>query len=580
MFKFKSFLTLVLVLLIGFSVTNAQDNARLQVIHNAADPAAEKVDVYLNGQLLLNDFAFRTATPFIDAPANVELEIGVAPGTSSSASDVLASFKVTLMAGKKYVAIANGVLNPVNFASNPDGKSTAFTLFIKENAQEAAATTGSVEFAVLHGSTDAPTVDILARDVAKLVDDAPYGALTDYLSVPPADYTIDITDASGSVVVATYTAPLSGLANGAAIVFASGFFNPAANQNGKAFGVFAALPDGTVLELPAVTTARLQVIHNAADPAAEKVDIYVSESLLLDDFAFKAATPFIDVPANTDLKVGVAPGTSSSAADVIANFQFNLSPGQAYIAIANGVLSPGEFVANPDGKNTGFNIFVKPMAREKGTSNNVDFFILHGSTDAPGVDVVVGNGQILAQNLMYSDMTDYISVPASKYLIYLKTPGPSKPFIAFDVNLTGLDGGAAVVMASGFLNKDGNKGGKGFELIGVLPNGQVVVFPDPTPSSIERGTEVNQPLAFSLDQNYPNPFNPTTTISFSLPESRLVKLSIYNVLGQEVFKLVDQNLSAGQYKYQFDAKSLESGVYYYKIQAGDYTSIRKMTLLK
>ncbi|MBN2091949.1 DUF4397 domain-containing protein, partial [candidate division KSB1 bacterium] len=227
MFKFNYLLTLVLVLFIGFSVTNAQDNARLQVIHNAADPAAEKVDVYLNGQLLLNDFAFRAATPFIDAPANVELEIGVAPGTSSSASDVLASFKVTLMAGKKYVAIANGVLNPVNFASNPDGKSTAFTLFIKENAQEAAATAGNVEFAVLHGSTDAPTVDILARDVAKLVDDAPYGALTDYLSVPPADYTIDITDASGSVVVATYTAPLSGLANGAAIVFASGFFNPA-----------------------------------------------------------------------------------------------------------------------------------------------------------------------------------------------------------------------------------------------------------------------------------------------------------------------------------------------------------------
>ena len=94
--------------------------AELQVIHNAADPAAAEVDVYVNGDLLLDDFAFRTATPFVEVPAGVELNIGVAPGTSGGSEDILASFPVTLAAGGRYLAVANGVLDPgIPFIQKP-----------------------------------------------------------------------------------------------------------------------------------------------------------------------------------------------------------------------------------------------------------------------------------------------------------------------------------------------------------------------------------------------------------------------------------------------------------------------------
>jgi len=575
-----SLLLVVAVTLLNVFSVSSQETARLQVIHNAADPAAEKVDIYLNSDLLLDDFAFRAATPFINAPANQEIEVGVAPNNSTSSSDIIATFKFNLMPGEKYIAVANGVLSPGDFAPNPDGKDTGFNIYVKTMAQEESKVSGNVEFAVMHGSTDAPTVDIVARNVATLVDNAPYPAITDYLSVPPADYTIDVKDETGTVVVATFVAPLSGLADGAAFVFASGFLSPATNQDGAPFGIFAALPDGTVLELPALTTARLQVIHNAADPAAEMVDIYLNGGLLLDDFAFRAATPFIDAPANQEIEVGVAPKTSTSSDDIIATFKFNLLAGDKYVAIANGVLDPSQFAVNPDDKNIGFNIFVKSMAREQGTDRNVDFFIFHGSTDAPAVDVAVHGDGELAKSLAYGEMTDYLSVKATRYLIILKDAGNGSTIAGFHVDLRGLEGGSAVVLASGFVNKDQNQGGEGFALLGILTNGLVVNFPDPPVTDVEDLEAVPVISNYELEQNYPNPFNPTTSIAFSLAKDSFVKLQVYNMLGQEVVTLINNRLNAGRHSVVFDASELNSGTYLYRIEADNFKAMKKMTLIK
>lgn len=88
------------------------------------------------------------------------------------------------------------------------------------------------------------------------------------------------------------------------------------------------------------------------------------------------------------------------------------------------------------------------------------------------------------------------------------------------------------------------------------------------------------PEVYSLDQNYPNPFNPSTVINFSIPESGLVTLKIYNVLGQEVAELVNDVKPAGNYEVTFDASDLTSGMYIYTITAGNFTSTKKMMLLK
>jgi len=92
--------------------------------------------------------------------------------------------------------------------------------------------------------------------------------------------------------------------------------------------------------------------------------------------------------------------------------------------------------------------------------------------------------------------------------------------------------------------------------------------------------ESTQPGTYSLSQNYPNPFNPTTNIKFSIEQSGLVSLKVYNILGQEVATLLNKELNAGSYEYNFDASKLTSGVYIYTIHSGNFMQTKKMILLK
>jgi len=90
----------------------------------------------------------------------------------------------------------------------------------------------------------------------------------------------------------------------------------------------------------------------------------------------------------------------------------------------------------------------------------------------------------------------------------------------------------------------------------------------------------NLPNVFSLAQNHPNPFNPITQVNYALPRDCNVKLSIYNILGQKMTTLVDGKQKAGYKTAPWDAGSLSSGIYFYRLQAGDFVETRKMVLLK
>jgi hypothetical protein len=93
-------------------------------------------------------------------------------------------------------------------------------------------------------------------------------------------------------------------------------------------------------------------------------------------------------------------------------------------------------------------------------------------------------------------------------------------------------------------------------------------------------TNNETPNQFSLSQNYPNPFNPSTKIKFNIAETGFTSLKIYDLLGNEMSALVNKELQSGSYEFNFDAKGLASGIYFYRLQAGSFIETKKMILIK
>jgi hypothetical protein len=124
----------------------------------------------------------------------------------------------------------------------------------------------------------------------------------------------------------------------------------------------------------------------------------------------------------------------------------------------------------------------------------------------------------------------------------------------------------------------------------VYSAGDVITFTaDTTLGSIEKPITIKSayatndgalPTTFQLYQNHPNPFNPTTSIRYEVPTRTDVSLIIYNVLGQQVRTLVNTTQNAGRYLLQVDGSTLSSGIYFYRFEAGSFTKVRKMLLVK
>ncbi len=509
-------------------------STRLQAIHNCADLTASQVDVYVQPPTsgpsaikLIDNFAFRTASSFIDVPAGETISLSIALPTSTSAVGALATFTYNLSAANKYQLIASGLVSGSGYT--PNSTAVPFNLNAYAMAKERASSSSNTDVLVFHGSTDAPTVDVVVPFSGTnpfvpnaIVNNASYGVFAGYLNLPTADYKLQIRDEFSENVVAEYSAPLQTLGlNGAALtVLASGFLNPANNSNGPAFGLYVALPSGgALIALPTstISSTRLQAIHNSADLAAAQVDVYVqsptsgpSAVKLIDNFAFRTASSFIDVPVGETITLSIALPTSTSAVGALATFTYNLSAANKYQLIASGLVSGSGYT--PNSTAAPFNLVANASVRERAlVSTNTDVLVFHGSTDAPVVDVQAQGAGTVVNDIAYGNYNSagYLQLPsntaAGDYTLHITDAAGTSTVVSYlaPLNTLGLSGNAITVLASGFLTPGSNSNGPAFGLWVALPiGGNLIPLPLYTITSIEENNSLS-----SLINVYPNPFN-------------------------------------------------------------------------
>jgi len=117
------------------------------------------------------------------------------------------------------------------------------------------------------------------------------------------------------------------------------------------------------------------------------------------------------------------------------------------------------------------------------------------------------------------------------------------------------------------------------DMVFVIEGGELLVLSQTTAVDV-KSEEMVIPNEFVMNQNYPNPFNPTTRITYQIPELSFVTLKVFDVLGNEIKTLVNEEKPVGYYEIKFDASSLASGIYIYQLHAGSFIETKKMILLR
>ena len=500
--------------------------ARVQVVHNSPYAEAAVVDVYINGGLALDDVAFRDATGFLDLPAEVPVTIDItAADAADNSAPVFTLADAVLPADATLLIVAAG--DPLARSGNP-----AFDLFIT-GAQESAAASGNVELLVFHGSPDAPTVDVAERTAGVVVDDISFGEFTEgYLSLPPAAYELDIQTADNSVTAASFGADLSGAADAAIAVLASGFLAPASDSD-PGFGLLAVFADGTTALLPAIDPpadpmARVQVVHNSPYAEAAVVDVYINGGLALDDVAFRDATGFLDLPAEVPVTIDITAADAADNSAPVFTLADAVLPANATLLI----VAAGDPLVRSG--NPAFNLFISAAQESAATAGNVEAIVFHGSPDAPGVDVVARGAGTLVDDLEFGDFSDgYVSVPPAAYEIDIETADNSVTAASFLADLSGAADAAIAVLASGFL-APASDSDPAFGLLAVFADGTTALLPalDSGVTFTLINTESDEPIA-AFD---PMPQNAVLDFSV-LPKTVSIRANLTQEAGSVVFGL-------------------------------------------
>jgi hypothetical protein len=417
--------------------------ARVRVAH--LSPNAPEVDVLLNGSTVLENVPYGAVSNFLDVPAG-EHTLALTP--SGDPSTTVLEGTVTVESGMAYTIAATGEVGR-------DADKNLAPAILQNDLSEPA--DDEARLSLLHASPDAPAVDItLASNGNALFDGVSYGQ-SGTVTVPAGSYTLHVRGDTGSNdgdIVASFDVELEG--GTAYSAFASGYLTPDDEPGDEPFGLtVTADTDGmggasTLSAGPA--PGRVRVAH--LSPNAPNVDVYVNDTVVLDDVPFGAVSSYLYVPPGEQTVKITAAGAPDTVVfegpvQVASNAEYTIAATGEIGDQADEEFAPlilGDDVSAPDGDS----------ARVR---------LVHTSPDAPAVDVTLeSNGDVLFDGVPYG-ANGSLTVPAGSYTLQVRgdTDANDGAVVAsFDLDLQG--GTAYTAFASGYLSPDDEPGDEPFGL--------------------------------------------------------------------------------------------------------------------
>ncbi len=584
----------------GPAVELPRETARVQLFHNSSLPEAAMVDVYLNGFKidLLDDVAYRTATPFIDVPANLDVVITIAAASSESSTDqVLGTYELgELEVDASYIIVANGVgaegfENPMPGTRNIELDLYSFRSELVSDV--------STEMVVnlFNGCTDAPSIDMYVDDRPESPDwtNVDYGTDHGYMQIMAKEQLLMVTAAGDKeTVIGNYVAPFEDLGGWSAVVFTSGFLTPE-NEPGVSgdqydFALLAVLPDGQVIELEeavfAPDPALVQVIHNAALPSAEMVDIYINGTKLddLDNVGYRTATPYLEVPSEIDLQIVVAAASSENVDDQrIATYGIGQLPaGQSFCVVASGVDGGAWNNGGDQSRDISFQLFPTASRSTGNSAPNLDVMAFHGVTDAPAIDIYTDfdSPAPTLGNLNYGMFSDYTLAPPGDFRTYVTAAGDKSTYVGgYQFDLSQYDGMSAVLLAAGFLTREDEPGPPAntyeFTLLMALDNGQIL-FPTLATGVDEPAPEIEE-LSLRIA---PNPATDMATLNLTLKTPTSLRIALTDARGAVVKHFVRDTMNPGEHAVNLNLNGIAVGAYNLVITTASGASSTRLNVVR
>jgi hypothetical protein len=539
----------------------------------------DTVDVWLNNTKVAEDLAFRKATPmFTVTPGMYDVTITKKFSVDTSAAVTLYKVGVSFLAGSTWREVIKGVVDPNQYAPNPNGLGTEFSISSINGNEGTIA--GQVELNMYTSGTDFPAVDfneIGLPGLTKIANNQTYNSISLPVSFAAANTIFNLTSADSTIFYGAYKLNMTGLGAKTALIINSGMFDTTGNPvAAKKMGLFAVYNDGVVTELTKLT-GEVQIVHNSADVTADTVDVYVNGVKTLTKFAFRSATPFMSLNAKVPYSIAIAPKNSANVGAAFYTGTLVLDSNTNHYAIVAGVRNIGQYAANPNGRNIAFKLFTYSGARKLATNvKNTDLLYFHGATDLRTTTIIgVGQVQFLSKSDSYGDFHGYAVHSSQDNIRYeiMDAVQDTTMKVAFGYLATH-QSKAGLVFSSGFLADSTNQNGDTLILFVAWPDGDVDSLVAPKPVTGLKETIANATLSI-----YPNPAKDIVNVSLELNTGVIIMSEVFDITGKSV--LFEENKGVkGENIITLQAASLHSGIYFLSIKAGDQIITRKISISK